>query len=802
MQRPRAFRRPFFRLAAFGLLAGVLAPPPPPARASAAAAAPIRGMVGVGTWATQAEFKDIKVTKGGRTLFSSDFSRGTRGWKTVRGKWEVVEGALRQTGNEEGARALIGDPAWSDYTLTLRARKLGGGEGFLILFGVPDASTRSWWNLGGWGNTGSAIEAPATSGDRVPVTLETGRWYDLRIELKGNTIRAYLDDRRVHTATQAPGIHTLVFSTNARGEKKVIPEWGLDTSWPDPNNMRRGLLYMGKSQVDIVRVAFPIDTPLVNGELSPAAKEEVDKRARIAVTAGDKPWTMMPHQEGGVHPWFKNGDDEVVPERWVGAMKAAQRRYGKKLIWVEPFNEPDYGWGQGTVGNLHDILGLLRREPGFAGTLLAGPSTLNSDAAGRWYQPIKSRLDIGTTHALGGSMETYINHYLSAIADRKRPYHPEIHNLAEVISGAHYGLQSAIWWGTAELARGEFVKAVQGERLAYAEDRPRWSAAAVYRAPGGKVQAFLGSSERQGETTTYRIVSRDRDVFFNGDGPRREFTVPVRRDTDILLDITWGQDVPPKVGGRYVIVNRHSGKVLGVAGANKDNGGAIQQMEYHRAAHQQWEVAPFAGPFGDQSYFTLRAVHSGKSLDTADRNHDEGGKIQQWGEGDAVPQHWYFDYAGDNFFYIRSRWSTKCLGIAGGSKGAGASVQQFSPTATRQQQWRLIPVSALSRRTIDFDAPRTPTGLTASAGPRSVALRWAADRDAADLAGYTVLRSTTRGGPYDTIARAVRGERFVDRGAKERRAYYYVVRAVDYSLNRSAFSAEAGATPAGSPARR
>ncbi|MDQ3814586.1 MAG: RICIN domain-containing protein, partial [Armatimonadota bacterium] len=723
---------------------------------------------------------------------------GLQGWKTVRGKWEVVDGVLRQTSNEEDTRALIGDPSWSDYTLTLKARKLSGNEGFLVLFGVPDENTKSWWNLGGWGNTKHAIEGSGISGQQVAGKLETGRWYDIKVELSSNTIRGYLDNQLIQTATQAPGTHTLVFRTNAPGEKKGIPQWGLDTSWPSPDNMIRGLAYMGQDQVDIVRVAFPINHPLVNGELTAAGQEEVDKRARIARMAGDKPWTMLPHQEGGVHSWFKNGN-EVILERWVQAMAAAQRRYGKKLTSVEAFNEPDYGWNQGSLGNLNDILVLLRARPDFAGVQMSGPSTLNADAASRWYQPLKNRLDRATTHALAGSMDSYINFFRNAIADGKIADNPEPHNLAEVIAGAEYGLQSAIWWGTAELARGEFVKASDGERLAYAEDRPRWSAAAVYRAPNGKVQAFLGCSERQGETTTYRFVSQDRPVFFNGDGPRREFTVAVRRHGDIVINITWGQDVQPKIGGRYVIVNRHSGKVLSVPGGIQMNGASIQQMDYKRAAHQQWEVAPFVAPYGDQSYFTIRAVHSGKSLDTADWNYDEGGKIQQWGEGDAAAQHWFFDYAGDNCFYIRSRHSTKCLGIAGASKAEGASIQQFSRKDDANLQWRLVPVSGLNESPLDFVAPQRPIGLTAATKPLSVELKWEANRDA-DLAGYTVFRATTAGGPYDTIAWGVTGNSFIDNEAKEQTKYYYVVKAVDHSLNQSAFSTEASATPGGGPA--
>jgi hypothetical protein len=94
------------------------------------------GRIGVGTWKTQAEFKDIRVEKDGKVLLQSDFTTDMKGWRRVDGAWEVVEGALRQTGDAQGARILAGDPQWTDYTLSLKARKLGGMQGFLILFQV------------------------------------------------------------------------------------------------------------------------------------------------------------------------------------------------------------------------------------------------------------------------------------------------------------------------------------------------------------------------------------------------------------------------------------------------------------------------------------------------------------------------------------------------------------------------------------------------------------------------------------------------------------------------------------------
>ncbi len=113
---------------------------------------PRSGMIGVGTWRTQAEFKDVKVSRSGSTLFASDFSRGMEGWNVAGGQWVVRDGALCQVGSGEGVRALAGNADWNDCTLTLKARKTGGAEGFLILF--TNQSTRK--------STGGTLAAGAT----------------------------------------------------------------------------------------------------------------------------------------------------------------------------------------------------------------------------------------------------------------------------------------------------------------------------------------------------------------------------------------------------------------------------------------------------------------------------------------------------------------------------------------------------------------------------------------------------------------------------------------------------------------
>jgi alpha-L-arabinofuranosidase len=182
-----------------------------------------RGAVGLGTWETQAEFRNLKVVSArGETLLVADFGQGAAGWRTVRGAWQATEGVYRQTELAQDCRAVAGDPAWTDYTITLQARKLGGAEGFLIMFRVRDDDNWYWWNIGGWGNTRHAVER-SIGGSKMLVcpqvagSIETGRWYDIRIEVQGARIRCYLDGQLIHDFEDAP--MPALYATASRREK-------------------------------------------------------------------------------------------------------------------------------------------------------------------------------------------------------------------------------------------------------------------------------------------------------------------------------------------------------------------------------------------------------------------------------------------------------------------------------------------------------------------------------------------------------------------------------------------------------
>jgi len=88
-----------------------------------------------------------------------------------------------------------------------------------------------------------------------------------------------------------------------------------------------------------------------------------------------------------------------------------------------------------------------------------------------------------------------------------------------------------------------------------------------------------------------------------------------------------------------------------------------------------------------------------------------------------------------------------------------------------------------------------PTGLVATAGVSRVTLTWASPTDAT-VQGYKILRATTSGGPYTSIASWSNNTlpRYIDNTVTNGTTYYYVVAAINQS-GTSGNSAQVGATP-------
>ncbi|MFG2588627.1 alpha-L-arabinofuranosidase C-terminal domain-containing protein [Streptomyces sp. NPDC048438] len=193
---------------------------------------PITGAVGLSTWATSAAYDDVEVTaEDGTRLMGDDFSGGDAQWAKAagRGSWAVQDGAYVQSDESaEDTLVTAGDAGWQNYDMKVKATKKSGKEGFLVAFGVKDTGNTYWWNLGGWGNTRSAVEK-AVDGARQTMTedtttIETGRTYDIRIQVRGRQVTLFLDGERWGTFTDdkpAEPFRQVVTRDDATGELVV-----------------------------------------------------------------------------------------------------------------------------------------------------------------------------------------------------------------------------------------------------------------------------------------------------------------------------------------------------------------------------------------------------------------------------------------------------------------------------------------------------------------------------------------------------------------------------------------------------
>ena len=185
-------------------------------------AAPAGG-VGLGTFQTAAEFKDVRVTRGAETLLNSDFANGAPEWSDAGHRWTVRNGAYQQTDPGAPATVFAGDASWSDYTLSLKARKLGGAEGFRIIVRQNGPENCVVWNLGGRGNQSHMLQIRLGQQDhlvsQVPGMIDAGRWYDVRIELNGAKLGCYLEGKLVQSAAVPPLQLQSLYASAVRDEK-------------------------------------------------------------------------------------------------------------------------------------------------------------------------------------------------------------------------------------------------------------------------------------------------------------------------------------------------------------------------------------------------------------------------------------------------------------------------------------------------------------------------------------------------------------------------------------------------------
>jgi alpha-L-arabinofuranosidase len=154
-----------------------------------------KGAIGLGTWLNSAEFKDLEVTDtAGKILLKPDFNSVESKWrKTPNSEWSAKDGVLRQSAISANTTIYMGDTTWTDYTIKLKARKIEGENGFQIYF-HNKGPERTRWDIGGFTNSVNILEVGLVT-ESMDSNVQPGRWYDVRIEIRGTSVKAYLDGK-------------------------------------------------------------------------------------------------------------------------------------------------------------------------------------------------------------------------------------------------------------------------------------------------------------------------------------------------------------------------------------------------------------------------------------------------------------------------------------------------------------------------------------------------------------------------------------------------------------------------------
>ena len=173
---------------------------------SQTAVTPKESRIGFATWATKASFTHPDpLPKTGQPEY-------------ITGQWQKnADGTVCQTSMQEQCVAMCHATVGDHYTVKFRARKDSGAEGFMVVFNYVDKDNYDWINFGGWGNTQHGIEHISGGGkgqiDTKPGSIETGRWYDVTLQMAGDSLKCWLDQDLVFDTVLKGDVEPGVFSS-------------------------------------------------------------------------------------------------------------------------------------------------------------------------------------------------------------------------------------------------------------------------------------------------------------------------------------------------------------------------------------------------------------------------------------------------------------------------------------------------------------------------------------------------------------------------------------------------------------
>ncbi len=185
------------------------------------------------------------------------------------GDWQIENGELLQQRLAPDVRLIFGDPEWTDYTVEVEVLKTGGTSGSLLYdagislaFRATDTDQFYWLRIGVSDNREYSL-AIVDNGDRTPVTrriagtVESDRWYQLRVTVQGTSIRVWIDNQPAfdvqHRRYRKGGIGLGNWLATSRWRNLVVRDMDgtiLLAGFPNPANAISPKYLAGKETAD------------------------------------------------------------------------------------------------------------------------------------------------------------------------------------------------------------------------------------------------------------------------------------------------------------------------------------------------------------------------------------------------------------------------------------------------------------------------------------------------------------------------------------------------------------------------
>ncbi|MBN1184286.1 MAG: hypothetical protein JXB49_18495 [Bacteroidales bacterium] len=218
------------------------------------------GIVGLFNIATKAKYKDVSIRIGGKTFTENEcITREGLDKKQQDYTWFVdyydyldlpVRKEVYDFANENGG--------WDDYTLTLKAfaEEISDLEAFAINFYSLGQNKHYTWNVGRWlrwywlqwYDNGYESYFGQKAG-----TIDVGKWYDISITVRNDSVICYLDNKLVHNVPEPDRVSPGIYATSGildNGDIIVKVVNPLDADTKIPVEVQGGTVSYSKAKIE------------------------------------------------------------------------------------------------------------------------------------------------------------------------------------------------------------------------------------------------------------------------------------------------------------------------------------------------------------------------------------------------------------------------------------------------------------------------------------------------------------------------------------------------------------------------